>query len=85
MRAALGVQLIRQAASPTRLNCTSARSSLHLHFTWHHLAQQLPFSDSNRGFQAGIINGPVHNELHAPPGRSGDGPVLRCANGHALH
>jgi hypothetical protein len=27
------------------------------------------FGDHNRAFQAGIINGNVHNEFHPPPGR----------------
>jgi hypothetical protein len=34
------------------------------------MASAISFGDSNAGFQAGIINGDVHNEYHqyAPPG-----------------
>jgi len=29
----------------------------------------IAFGDSNRGFQAGIIHGPVSTAFHLPPGR----------------
>jgi len=33
------------------------------------MASTISFGDGNRGFQAGIINGPVNNEFHLPPGK----------------
>jgi hypothetical protein len=33
------------------------------------MASAISFGDGNRGFQAGIINGPVHTNFHLPPGK----------------
>jgi hypothetical protein len=40
----------------------------------------IAFGDRNRGFQVGIINGPVHNEFHPLPGRL-DGPCSTALTG----
>jgi hypothetical protein len=33
------------------------------------MASATYFGDGNRGFQAGIVNGPVNAEFHLPPGK----------------